>query len=71
MKITSDSLEIGNNEFIGWAEVKNLRFTNGKLAVVLKNGRVIELPNLRPTTIDTAFRQYERYLKDHPLDKRR
>lgn len=70
MKITSDRLEISASESISWDEVKTLRLLNNKLALVLNNGRVIELSNLHASTIDTAFRAYERYLKDHP-DKRK
>ncbi len=70
MRITDDSFEISSSESIPWEDVKTLRLLNEKLALVLNNGRVIELSNLRASTIDTAFRTYERYLKDHP-DKRK
>lgn len=66
MKITSDRFEISPSESVSWQDVKTLRLLNEKLALVLNDGRVIELSNLRPSTIDTAFRTYEKYLKDHP-----
>ncbi|MCC5832153.1 MAG: hypothetical protein JJU12_03825 [Chlamydiales bacterium] len=65
MKITNDRIEISGSESIPWEDVKTLRLLNEKLALVLTDGRVIELSNVRASTIDTAFRAYERYLKDH------
>lgn len=66
MKITNDFFEINPNQSIFWKDVKTLRLLNDKLAVVLNNDQVIELPELRQSTIDLAFRSYEKYLHDHP-----
>lgn len=66
MKITSESFEINNSESIFWKDVKTLRLLNDKLAFVLNNGQVIELDHLRPSTIDLAFKSYEKYLQKHP-----
>ncbi len=71
MKITSDKFEISSNESIAWQDVKTLRLSNDKLALVLENGKVIEVSNLRPSTIDTAFRAYEKYIKEHPEKRKR
>lgn len=71
MKITSEKFEISSSESISWEDVKTLRLLNDKLALVLTNGKVIELSHLRPSTIDTAFRLYEKYLKDHPEKRKR
>ncbi len=66
MKITSELFEISPSQTIAWREVKTMRMLNDKLAVVLSDGRIIEVPHLRPPTIDLAFRSYENYLRDHP-----
>ena len=66
MKITSELFEISPSETIAWRDVKTMRMLNDKLAVVLSDGRTIEVPHLRPPTIDLAFRSYENYLRDHP-----
>jgi hypothetical protein len=71
MKITDDRFEISSSESIPWEDVKTLRLLNEKLALVLNDGRIIELSNLRSSTIDMAFRAYERYLKDHPEKRKR
>ena len=71
MKITGEKFEISPSESVPWEDVKTLRLLNDKLALVLNNDRVIELSNLRPTTIDSAFRAYDRYLKDHPEKRRK
>ncbi len=71
MKITSDRFEISSSESVSWKDVKTLRLNNGKLALALSDGRVIELSDVRPSTIDTAFRTYEKYLKDHPEKRKR
>jgi hypothetical protein len=71
MKISDDRFEISNSESIPWEDVKTLRLLNEKLAFELTDGRTVELSNLRPSTIDTAFRTYERYLKDHPEKRKR
>ncbi len=71
MRITSDKFEISASESISWGAVKTLRLHNEKLAFVLENGDVVEVPNLRPSTIDSAFRAYERFLKEHPAQRRR
>lgn len=66
MRITSEKLEISPSDVILWEEVKTIRLLNEKMAIVLSGGRTIELSHLLPSTIDAAFRAYERYLKDHP-----
>lgn len=66
MKINDDGFAISNSESIPWEDVKALRILNDKFVMVLNSGRIIELEHLRPSTIDTAFRSYERYLKSHP-----
>ncbi len=71
MKITGEKIEISRSESVSWKDVKQLRLLNNKLALVLVSGRVIEVENLRPTTIDTAFRLYESYLKEHPEKRQR
>ncbi|NGX62214.1 MAG: hypothetical protein K940chlam9_01708 [Chlamydiae bacterium] len=71
MKITSERFEISTTRSIAWEDVETLRVLNDKLALVLSNGEVVELSHLRPTLIDSAFRSYERYLKDHPEKKRK
>ncbi len=71
MKITNKKLEISSNEEVAWDDVESLRLLNNKLALVLSDKRVIELTNLRPSTIDSAFRAYEGYLKEHPEKRRK
>ena len=71
MKITSDKFEISASQSFSWEDIKTLRLLNEKLAVVLKDGRVIELSHLRPGTIDMAFRFYEKYLHEHPEKRNR
>lgn len=66
MKITSEFFEISPSETIAWRDVKTMRMLNDKLAVVLSDGRIIEVPHLRPPTIDLAFRSYENYIRIHP-----
>lgn len=66
MKITSELFEITPSQTIAWRDVKTMRMLNDKLAVVLSDGRIVEVPHLRPTTIDLAFRSYETYLRAHP-----
>lgn len=66
MKITNEKIEISESESIPWREIETLKILNDKLSVFLSNGRVIELSHLHPSTIDMAFRTYEKYLNDHP-----
>ncbi len=66
MRITNESLEISESEIISWSDVVALKLLNNKLALVLSNKRVIELGHLRPSTIDSAFRAFQHYRKDHP-----
>lgn len=70
MKITNERFEISGTESISWRDVKTVRLINEKLALVLNSGRVIELSNVHPSTIDTVFRAYEKYLKEHPEKER-
>lgn len=71
MKITSELFEISPSDRISWRDIKTMRMHNDTLAVVLSNGRIIEIPHLRPPTIDLAFRTYETYLRNHPDMKER
>lgn len=71
MRFTGERIELSENEVIRWEEVKTLRLSNNKLALVLEDGRVIELENLRPNLVDQAFLAYEKYLKHHPKRQRR
>lgn len=71
MRITNEKIEISPSESIYWNDVKTLRLLNEKLAFVLEDGRILEFSNLRASTIDTAFRTYDKYLKDHPEKKKR
>lgn len=71
MRITSQKFEISPSELIYWEDIKAMRLINEKLAIILNNGRVIELSNMHPHTIDNAFRAYERYIKEHPEGKRK
>lgn len=66
MKITHESLEISESEVIAWADVEALKLLNDKLALVLSNKRVIEIDHMRPATIDSAFRAFQLWRKDHP-----
>ena len=66
MKITHDKLELSSSESIPWEDIKTLRLLNNKLALVLTNDQVIELTNLLPSKIDSAFRAYDKFLKEHP-----
>lgn len=66
MKITQECFEISSSESVFWKDVKTLRLLNDKLALVLKDGRIIEIDHLRPSTIDLAFKSYEKYLQTHP-----
>jgi hypothetical protein len=65
MKINSERIEVGPNEFIDFKDIKTMRLLNDKLALILRSGRVVEISRLRPSTIDLVFRTYENYLKDH------
>lgn len=69
MRITNESFEISESVIISWGDVKALKLLNDKLALVLSNRRVIELDHLRPSTIDSAFRAFQHYRKDHPEKK--
>lgn len=66
MKITSEKIEVSEDKTIYWEEVKTLRLINDTLALVMKDGSVVEIPHIRPTTIDLAFRSYENFLMRHP-----
>lgn len=70
MKVTEEKIEISEGKEISWDEVESLRIVNHKLALVLSNQEVVELHDLRPSTIDMVFRFYEDFLKKHP-EKRR
>lgn len=66
MKITNELFEISPLQTIAWSDVKSMRMLNDKLAFVLSDGKIVEIPHLRPATIDLAFRSYENYLREHP-----
>jgi hypothetical protein len=66
MKITQDFLEIDAHLAISWGDVKSLLVLNDQLTIVLRNGKTIQLEHLYPWTLDLAFRNFEKYLKDHP-----
>ena len=71
MKITNEKIEINSNDSIPWNKVDNIRTNNDKLCLILSNGQVIEIDQVRPTTADAAFRAFESYLKDHPEKRKR
>lgn len=71
MRITNERLEISESESVSWKDVEALKLLNDKLALVLSDKRVIEIDHLRPSTIDSAFRAYQLYQKEHPKGKRK
>ncbi len=69
MRIKEDYLEMNSGRKIYWEEVSTLRLINDVLALVLKTGEVIEIPQLHPYSVDQAFRLFEGYVKEHPQKK--
>lgn len=65
MRITKEKIEISPSETIFWDEVKTMRLSNNKLAFLLQDNRVVELNDVRNSTIDLVFRTYETYLQKH------
>jgi hypothetical protein len=66
MRITNEKLEITPSEIILWEDLKTMRLLNEKLILVLNDNRTIELSHVLPSTVDLAFRTYEKFLSDHP-----
>jgi hypothetical protein len=65
MRINAERIEISPSEVIFWEEVKSMKLLNKKLAIELASGRVVEVGNLLPSSIDLAFRTYEHWLSEH------
>ncbi|MFZ0564973.1 MAG: hypothetical protein WAM28_02110 [Chlamydiales bacterium] len=66
MKFTEEGIEISSSKYVLWQDVKTLRILNNKLVFVFTNNQVMELSNLHPRVIDSMFRAYEKFLKNHP-----
>lgn len=71
MKVTKEKFEISPHESISWADVKTMRVSGGKLALVLNSGRTVELGKLHPSLIDWAFRAFDGYLSSQGSEESR
>jgi len=71
MKINKNNIEISEKETISWKEVETMKMHNEDLCLVLTSGKVIHVPEARPTTVDAAFRSFESFIKEHPHHSRK
>jgi hypothetical protein len=69
MRYDEEKIEINSKDVFPWESIKTIRILNEKLIFELKAGRVIELSNLHPSTIDGVFRAYEHFVQMHPSKK--
>lgn len=66
MKIRADKIEFTEKDGVAWGDIKGLKVVNNTLEIELNSGKVLSYSPVHPATIDSAFRAYESYLREHP-----